>query len=288
MSMPLDKLPITYEELRSLILEALRQLDEDSNQLVGFYSKVGRLAAVARKIVADPNGPNPDRHAVYILDRHDQARVQDILWDLIIEGIVRPGLGTGGGNDDLPFFHVTDFGNEQIAHGPASPYDPDGYLQRLMAAMPKLDGVIVTYLNESLRTFRIGCLLSSAVTLGCASEQGLLLLIEAYARALSPAKATQFRKKTAGKFIKTQLDEFDKMLPGHLRAQLPPELDDGLVNILLGVSEMIRMQRNVAGHPTGKVPSRAELSASIAVFPRYLKRVYDLIGWLDRQGPGTL
>jgi len=122
----------------------------------------------------------------------------------------------------LPFYHVTEYGKSAIANGPQSPYDPDGYLNRLKATIPNLDPVILTYLNESLHTFRIGCLLSSSVTLGCASEKAMLLLIDAYASALpSGATKDRFIKATEGKMIKTQYDEFLKMLDGHLRAKLP-------------------------------------------------------------------
>src|ERR1700687_1147355 len=74
----------------------------------------------------------------------DYARVQSIMWDLIIEGVIRPGLNDGM-NDNLPFFHVTEFGKDKLKNGPASPYDPDGYLTRLLAAVTGLDNVILTY-----------------------------------------------------------------------------------------------------------------------------------------------
>ena len=143
-------------------------------------------------------------------------------------------------------------------------------------------------MTECLRTFRIGCLLSSAVMIGCASEKALLLLLDAYVTALPLTEGKHFRKKIDGKFIKTQYDEFIKMLQGHLRALLPRDLDDGLVNTLLGVFEMIRSERNDAGHPTGKTPSRDIAFANISVFPGYLKRIYELIDWLESKGPGGL
>jgi len=286
MARQMDKLPINYEQFRSLMFEELGKLSQEM-QLTTFYELVGR-AAVEKGIVADPNGPTPDRHAQYFLSSSDMATAQDIMWDFIIEGIIRPGLGIDSGNSELPFFHVTAYGRQQIEHGTSSPHDPDGYLQRLRNDVPNLDGVVLTYLNECMRTFRIGCLLSSAVTLGCASEKALLLLIDAYATARPPTEEARFRKKTAGRFIKTQFEEFNKMLNGHLRPLLPRELEDGLTNILLGVFEMIRTERNDAGHPTGKIPSRDVLFANISVFPGYLKRVYDLIDWLQSKGPGGL
>ncbi len=287
MVMPMKELPLSYEQLRSLMFEALGRLSEEITQIDGLNKLLGKLAC-EKNLVPDPNGPDPGRHSAYFMDKHDVARAQDIFWDLIIEGIIRPGLGKDGGNSDLPFFHVTEYGQEQIKHGTGSPHDPDGYLARLRTSVPILDPVILTCMNECLRTFRIGSLLSSAVMLGCASEKALLVLLDAYATALPPSKEKQFRKKIEGKFIKSQYEEFTKMLQGHLRAQLPTDLDDGLANILLGVFEMIRAERNDAGHPTGKTPSRELAFANISVFPGYIKRIYDVIAWLQSKGPGGL
>jgi hypothetical protein len=282
----MKQLPLSYEQLRSLMLEALGKLEQPS-QIDGLNRLLGRLAC-EKNLVPDPNGPDPNRNAMYFLDQHDVALAQDIFWDLIIEGVIRPGLGQDSGNSNLPHFHVTDYGKEQIKHGTGSPHDPDGYLSRLQTDVPTLHPVIMTFMNECLRTFRIGCLLSSAVMLGCASEKAFLLLLDSYATALPSAKEKQVRKKIEGKFIKTQYEEFTKMMQGHLRASLPNELDDGLANILLGVFEMIRAERNDAGHPTGKTPSRELAFANISVFPGYVKRIYELIEWLQSKSPGGL
>jgi hypothetical protein len=43
----------------------------------------------------------------------DYGRVRDIIWDLIVEGIVRPGLLTRH-EADLPWFHVTEKGRATL------------------------------------------------------------------------------------------------------------------------------------------------------------------------------
>lgn len=285
MVMPLKKVPLSYEETRTLVIEALGTLRENV-QTGEFNSDIARLAC-QKGVVPDPNGPEPSRHAAYFLDNGDVPIVQDIFWDLLIEGIVRPGLGDNTGNGNLPFFHLTGYGKEQVAHGKNSPHDPDGYLKSIQS-IAGIDPIIITYVNEGLHTFRIGCMLSSAVMLGCASERTFVCLLDAYLEALAHAKSIAFKKRIEGKFIKTQFDEFNKMLQGHLNALLPADLKEGLPNILLGVFEMIRAERNDAGHPTGKIPERALVFANISVFRGYLKRVYDLIEWLNAQGAGGL
>jgi hypothetical protein len=119
--------------------------------------------------------------------------------------------------------------------------------------VPALDPVIITYLTESLRTFRIGAMLSSTITLGCASEKAPLLLIKAYRDSLPKASREKFESHTNGRMIKRQFEELRKMINGDLRGRLPPDLEDGLDVELNAIFDFIRNQRNDAGHRTGKM-----------------------------------
>jgi hypothetical protein len=93
----------------------------------------------------------------------------------------------------------------------------------------------------------------------------------------------KFVKATAGKMIKTQYDEFLKMLEGHLRGKLPKKpvnLQDEIDTALGGIFPMIREQRNNAGHPTGLPVGREIAYANLAVFPTMLRQMYSIINWL--------
>jgi hypothetical protein len=288
----LDRLPLGREALRSVVMGQLLTITGGSGSESGcgqFNDIAVAVAkdAVANRLVPDPNGPNPSRHDSYILADGDRSRVQDVFWDLIIEGVIRPGLGDEG-NAELPFFHVTDQGRLALSAAGPSPYDPDGYLRRLKETIPKIDAVILTYLEESLHTFRIGCLLSSTVTLGCASEKTLMILIDAYANAMGAARQAKFRKDTEGKQIKTQFDEFRKQADGHLRALLKTAGLADRLETLTGVFDMIRRQRNDAGHPIGVSLDRAQCYANLMVFPDYSRGMYDLIDWLNSQPAQSL
>lgn len=78
-----------------------------------------------------------------------------------------------------------------------------------------MDPIIVVYLAESLHTFRIGCLLSSTIALGCASEKALLLLVGSYADALPEPRQKKFRQNTENRLIKRQFEEFSKQNQAH-------------------------------------------------------------------------
>src|SRR5262249_39017414 len=146
-----------------------------------------------------------------------KAVVSNIVWDLIVEGALRPGVGDGD-HEGFPFIHVTEFGKERIAD-PASPLDPDGYMKGLLAKVPNADPTIVDYIGESQRTFRIDCRLASTITLGCASEKALLLLIDAYAGALANPVNFQTEQNKC-RTIKQKHDSFMKRFDSHLKAKI--------------------------------------------------------------------
>jgi hypothetical protein len=281
-----DNLNLSYEQLRSVMIEMFRS--GGGSQLNQLQTAVPAVA-MRMGLMPDPAGPPQNNGGMTVirhgypgsevsLSGYDYGRVRNIFWDMVIEGILRPGLADGL-NNDLPFFHVTEWGKVSLKEGPTTPYDPDGYLKRLVAEVPNLDQVIVTYLNESLHTFRIGCLLSSTIALGCASEKALLLLIAAYGDSLGTGKR-KFKEKTEGRMIKRQFEDLRKAIDGELRARLPNDLEDGLDVELNAIFDFIRNQRNDAGHPTGKPIERERAYANLVVFPTYAKKVYALIHWL--------
>lgn len=128
-----DQLPITYEVMRGLVVEALASTPNSQSgslevAVAKLGSKRGHLQAAQQlpgPHYTNTHGSPSEDH----LSRKDLARLQSIMWDLIIEGIIRPGLNDGI-NNELPHFHVTEFGKEKLKNGPATPYDPDGFLKR--------------------------------------------------------------------------------------------------------------------------------------------------------------
>lgn len=273
-----EGLNLNNEELRSLVLECLKECT--TTQFVSFNNQIYDKALVKGLIVKEQNGFTTFGSS-QSLSKADTVRVQNILWDLIIEGIIRPGLGDGV-NNELPFLHVTEKGKNILACNSVSPYDPDAYLKILYKEIPNVDKVIITYLTEALRTFRIGCLLSSTIALGCASEKAFIILVESFVNAIdSPDMKKNFKKAVEGKTIKRQYDELTKYYNSSFKSKLNGDLNEGFINSVFGIFEMIRSNRNDAGHPTGKNIEREELYANIIVFRNYLKRVYNVINWLN-------
>ena len=208
------------------------------------------------------------------VQKHDENRVREIIWDLITERILTIG---DYHNDTWPWLSLTEFGENSINSNQPIPNDTTGYLRRIKRDISQLDNIIETYLIESIRTYNINQLLSSTITLGCASERALIILIELFEQTfIDNIKKQNFSKKVEGKFIKTQFDEFDKSVKVILN-NLPYDLRENYTNTLTGVFQMIRYNRNSAGHPTGKSVDKETLFANLQVFIPYCKYIYDLM-----------
>lgn len=269
---PLIEIP--YEELKHLVLKSLK--GRSSFQFRNICNSIGAIA-VKQEIVTDPN-PTGFQVIEYPLQKRDENKVREIIWDLITERV----LTIGDYHNDLwPWLSLTDYGEKAINSVEPIPNDPTGYLSRIKRVIPQLDPIIETYLVESINTYNINQLLSSTITLGCASERALILLIESFENSFNVnEKKENFSKKINGKFIKVQFEEFDRALKLTLN-QFPYELRENYTNTLAGVFQMIRYNRNSAGHPTGKSVDKETLFANLQVFIPYCKFIYDMTNYFD-------
>ena len=130
---------------------------------------------------------------------------QEVFWQLVGEGVLSPGFNYS--NPNLPFFHVTEHGQQVLASAEPQPYDPTGYLAALRDRIATADPTVVAYLAESLETFRKGNLVASIVMLGIAAEWVFLLLCDSLKDALSnPSEKTEFTKRLKGFAIKPKVD----------------------------------------------------------------------------------
>ena len=269
----MEKVPeikIPFEELKSLVINSIRS-HVTSFEFINLCNTVGNKA-VKQGIVKSPY-PENYQAISYTLQKKDENRVREIIWNLIIERVLTIG---DFHHDSWPHLSLTEYGEKVLESDEPVPNDPSGYLNRIKKEIPELDNVIEIYLSESIRTYNINQLLSATITLGCASEKALLLLIVSYTETFDDnILREKFIKKTEGKFIKTQFEEFDKDFRS-IMGQLPNDLRDNYANTLTGIFEMIRRNRNLAGHPTGKQIDKDTLFANLQVFIPYCKYIYDL------------
>lgn len=238
--------------------------------------------AIRKKIIANPPVPTVQPYMREISEKSRQM-IGSVLWELVSQQILYIDLpqNTVTGNTNYAF-DITEYGMHVLSEGKPIPHDPDGYLSYLKAEIPNIDDVIFSYIAESVHAYNHHLFLSATTAVGCASEKALLLLLEAYVPFLPSEQERQsFIKKTQGRFIKNQFEEFQKSLGGQ-KGRIDKELTDGIDIVISGIFELLRQNRNSTGHPTGKSLTKENVFASLQIFVTYCKRIYGLIDFFNK------
>jgi hypothetical protein len=205
--------------------------------------------------------------------RHE---VWEALWALVSEGLIY--LDPSGQGPDNWRWKLSAAGLAAVSGQPWEPREPAGYLRRLRREIPDLDPIVDGYIEEALRAFNARCYLSSSVMLGVAAERSFLQLAEAIvgayptrsrklASALSNPRASQH----------TRFVEARKVLEPE-RAGLPQQYVDTLT--LDAISDLLRVTRNDAGHPTEAVVDADTAHTHLLIAGAYLKKMAGLRRYL--------
>src|SRR5262249_45231202 len=116
----------------------------------------------------NPTGEAYERFVEYANNKREPQilafHVTEGFWQLLVEGIVAPGMNSH--NQNLPWFHVTEYGRRILAEEGGHPHDEAAYLGRLRTRVPQPDPTVLAYLVEALTTFRRGSPVASTVMLG--------------------------------------------------------------------------------------------------------------------------
>lgn len=270
------------ETIRHLLLEHLKTVENKPNtQISDLFTGVA-TQAVMQKLVDPPAGYVPGGNANLQPDHMSEADrlvVQELIWELIIQGIITPG--SDWSNMNLPFFRITEYGARCLQENTILPHDYGTYIQAIKAVGATTDAIFLLYLGESVEAFNKALYISSVVNLGVASERLIILLIDALHDALaSQANKTRFDQAIkAGHHISKQFDEVYSRLAGH-KAQLPKNIADDLEMLKILV-DIIRKERNDGGHPTGRQFSREETLALLLAFQPHYKFVIKVLEWLQ-------
>jgi len=192
-------------------------------------------------------------------------------------------IGHNVGQWEYPWLCVTDYGKECLKEGISVSLDPEGYIAIIKQELPEIDSVILDYLMESIAAFHRNLILSSTITLGVASEQAMLILIESFAPFSSGfPQLNKVKDKLENEdsiFKKYKIfKESVSQLPKETREYFPQNYDihiDTLFNF-------IRLNRNETGHPLGGGRDRNIQAANLQAFNSYLADIYNLIGFFKK------
>lgn len=272
-----------FEQLRSLFLEYVR-----NNPRGSYHEAANGIAELAaNKGVFDPRDDMVGKEYSYAMPRDQATRfreaVRQLFWQYLGKGLLVFGMNED--NPNWPWYRLTEHGIAATERGEAQPYDPDQFLAEFKQINEAADPVITAYLEEAVRAFYNDLPLSAAVMLGGASEKTLLLLHDAVENAIADnGKKQAFQKSYRwtihSKYaaIRDLLDQMDAV--GNLTKELAGYSKSGLP----GAFELIRRQRNEAGHPelnTGI--SRDTVFLNLRVFTEYVRVVYEFIDFFGRE-----
>lgn len=203
--------------------------------------------------------------------------IREVVQEFINSGLLYPGQ-PGDQNSGYPWLTITTYGKEAFLTENWLPYDPEGYVKALKATVPTLDDVTLAYIGESISSFSRRQLLSATITLGVASENLMLLLIEAYLAWLPEPRKSALQKKIEDRWISTQYKEFKLEFTKDAKT-LPKELQADWETYLDGIFNFIRLNRNSAGHPTGKELGAKVVYANLQIFAEYARYIHALMAF---------
>lgn len=258
----------TYEEIRSVALDVI------SGRETGPYSadQFGNLAICVAAVFLRREKRTTQDHTP-TLSNNDKTLLLEVFWDLFRQGVIT--LGLDGSNSEFPFFRVSSFGKRVLANTDAYFFhDVTTYEQIVTGEVPKVDPVTLVYLKEAMQAFMSGCLLSSSVMVGVATEHTFLLLIDTIKS--NPAHEVTFASVYKLTQILPKVNKFKTILDTQM-TKLSDDIREDLDTRFNGVLSLIRTFRNDSGHPSGKIVSREQQYVNLQLFVPYCKKMYQLI-----------
>ena len=261
----------SYEEIRKAALNILVKPEGDQDEL----SRYEHLRLGVARVLQQREETTSGR--VDILSSHDNELFPEVFWDLFRQGIIT--LGSDDANREFPFFRLSTLGRKIIeGQEPYFFHDLSSYEKVITENVPNIEPATLIYLKEAMQAFLSGCVLSSSVMIGVATEHSLLILLEAIEKnaQYGPLYQNVFTQKT----ILSKLNKFRNILEQNKRS-LPSEVKEDLDTNFSGILTMIRNFRNESGHPTGKIISREQCYVLLHLFITCCKKIYQLIDFFE-------
>ncbi|MBE0635104.1 hypothetical protein IH601_03815 [Candidatus Bipolaricaulota bacterium] len=213
---------------------------------------------------------NDLRKLVESYDKHDVLMLQEVLWELLVQGVLAPGKNSL--NLNLPFVHLTEYGAQCLEDGQMLTRDPDHYIARLVETVGRpIDDVVVHSIRASLNTFLSGHWPSALIMLARAAE----ILFDQLASALivSQDSSVLAELDALPRFSRTQAAAVIHALQ---QVSLPSAIEESLEPHLHGLLALVQHSRNQDGSPRWPQPSRDQVLGFFLLLPDQCAFVYHL------------
>lgn len=213
---------------------------------------------------------NDLRKQIESYERHDVLTLQEILWELLVQGILAPGKNSL--NLNLPFVHLTEYGAQCLEDGRILAHDPDGYMERLTQTVAhEIDPVVLSSVREALAVFASGSWASAVILLARAAE----LLFDQLSSATDHTPQDDLEALgTSQRFTQNQARTVIRSLR---QRSLPAEVAEAIEPQLNGLLALIQYSRNHEGSPRWPQPTRDQVLGLFMLFPNQCAFAHDLM-----------
>lgn len=276
-------MPLTHDEVRALAVDVLSGREpaapdpqSHTNLMHGVACAAARRANPSQ--VISRNGP------VINLQPEDQETFLRVFWELVHEGIIAPGMNRS--NLEFPWFHITRFGRSLLdGEHSYSFHDVVTYAAVLQREVPGLHQITLLYLTEAMRAFTAGCTMSSVVMLGCAAEHVFLLVLDA--AVASDQWKVRVKSANAERHAVGKMEKFNNVVMQN-RGELPRAINESFAQWMSGFQTVVRINRNEAGHPTGKQVERDLVLNYLRMMVHYCKGMIELKDYFAALPPASV
>jgi len=265
----------SYEEIRKVALDIFAEREKPSyypNQYENLRISVGSI------LEERETGQHPTRP---MMSPEDSEIFLEVFWDLFRQGIIT--LGMNNSNREFPWFRVSASGKRIIENQDAYFFhDVSSYENVIKENIPDIDETTLIYLKEAMQSFFSGCVLSSSVMLGVATEHTFLKLIEIIEQ--NSTYNTTFNNVFEQRTILRKVNKFKNKLDVEMnsdRIQLSDVIKEDLETNFVGILAIIRNFRNESGHPSGNIISREQCYVNLNLFIPYCKKMYLLMDFFQ-------
>ncbi|MEN6369183.1 MAG: hypothetical protein ABFD77_05735 [Thermotogota bacterium] len=198
------------------------------------------------------------------------VRVHEVVWDLLVQGVLAPGKNSL--NLHLPFVHVTEYGAQSLEEGAALAHDPDAYVAKITEESGRRASPVVV---ESGRDAQL------------AYSHGLyrvvVLLLARAADDVRAALAIALSKGSKHDAEQATAPSIEALRRALARLELPADVARDIDPQLGGLETVILLSRNRDGTPHVPAVDRDRALAFLLLFPGQCGFVYHLIDRIERE-----
>jgi len=205
--------------------------------------------------------------------RGDALTLSEIVWELLVQGILAPGKNSL--NLNLPFVHVTEYGARSLDDGTILAHDPEGYVRRLIDHTGgRADEFTRETAREATLCFIAGRYQATIVLLARAAEHLFDLLAAAIIENSRRTGRGTKRIESAGRRPEARYRKIHRAL--FAKGKKSAEVEE-LEPSIAGLNNMILLSRTEEGEPRVPAIDRERARGHLLLFPEGCRATYRLI-----------